>query len=84
MGPAGDGKIAVIAVVHHPSLATAHADRVIGLAGGRMVYDSADGAPLDASALRRVYGRSLPPQIVQDIDARESGDEERSTPRNVA
>ena len=84
MGPAGERKLAVIAVVHHPSLATAHADRVIGLAGGRIVYDSADGTPLDAPALRRVYGRSLPPQIVQDIDARESGDEERSTPRNVA
>ncbi len=84
MGPAGDRKTAVIAVVHHPALATAHADRVIGLAGGRTVYDSADGTPLDAPALRRIYGRSLPPQIVQDIDARESGDEERSTPRNVA
>ena len=84
MGPAGERKLAVIAVVHHPSLATAHADRVIGLARGRIVYDSADGTPLDAPALRRVYGRSLPPQIVQDIDARESGDEERSTPRNVA
>ena len=84
MGPAGERKLAVIAVVHHPALATAHADRVIGLAGGHMVYDSADGTPLDASALRRIYGRSLPPRIVQDVDARESGDEERSTPRNVA
>ena len=71
-------------MVHHPALATAHADRVIGLAGGSIVYDSADGTPLDAPALRRIYGRSLPPQIVQDIDARESGDEQRSTPRNVA
>ena len=84
MGPAGDRKIAVLAVVHHPALATAHADRVIGLAGGRIVYDSADGAPLDAPALRRVYGRSLPPQIVQDVDARERGDEQRRSPRNVA
>ena len=84
MKPVGDRKIAVLAVVHHPALATAHADRVIGLAGGRIVYDSADGGPLDAPALRRVYGRSLPPQIVQDVDARERGDEQRRSPRNVA
>ena len=84
MGSAGDREIAVLAVVHHPSLATAHADRVIGLSEGRMVYDSADDPPLDAPALRRIYGRSLPPQIVQDVNARERGDEQRRSPRNVA
>ncbi len=84
MGAAGEREIAVLAAVHHPSLATAHADRVIGLAGGRIVYDGADGTPLDASALRRIYGRGLPPRIVPNVDARESGDEERRSPRNVA
>ena len=84
MGSVRVQAITVLAVVHHPSLATAHADRVVGLAGGQVVYDSASGAPLDASALRRIYGRSLPPQIVQDVNARESGDEQRRSPRNVA
>ena len=49
-----------------------------------MVYDSADDPPLDAPALRRIYGGSLPPQIVQDVNARERGDEQRRSPRNVA
>lgn len=84
MGSARERDIAVLAVVHHPALATAHTDRAIGLAEGRIVYDSADGAPLDASALRRIYGRSLPPQIVQDVDIRERGDDQRRSPRNVA
>ena len=84
MGSAQEREIAVLAVVHHPALATAHADRVIGLAGGRVVFDSAEGALLDASALRRIYGRSLPPQIVQDVNAPERGDEQRRSPRNVA
>lgn len=82
-GSASENAITVLAVVHHPALATAHAERVIGLAGGGIVYDSADGTPLDASALRRIYGRSLPPQIVQDVNARERGDAQTS-PRNVA
>ena len=84
MGSARETETTVFAVVHHPSLATAHADRVIGLSDGRIVYDSADGTPLDASALRRIYGRSLPPQIVQDVNARDRGDEQRRSPRNVA
>ena len=84
MGSARETGTTVLAVVHHPSLATAHADRIVGLSGGRIVYDSADGTPLDASALRRIYGRSLPPLIVQDLDARERGDDERRSPRNVA
>ena len=85
VGSARENAITVLAVVHHPALATAHADRVIGLAGGGIVYDSADGTPLDASALRRIYGRSLPPQIVQDVNTRDGGDDEqRRSPRNVA
>ena len=84
LGPARENAITVLAVVHHPALATAHADRVIGLAAGRIVYDSAEGAPLDASALRRIYGRSVAPQIVQDLNPREPGDDQRRTPRNVA
>ena len=84
MGSARETETTVLAVVHHPSLATAHADRIVGLSGGRIVYDSADGTPLDASALRRIYGRGLPPQIVQDVNARERGDEQRRSPRHVA
>ncbi len=82
MGSAGENAITVLAAVHHPALATAHADRVIGLAGGAIVHDSADGAALDASALRRIYGRSVAPQIVRDVMPREDGDER--SPRNVA
>ncbi len=82
MGSAGETAITVLAAVHHPALATAHADRVIGLAGGAIVHDSADGAALDASALRRIYGRSVAPQIVRDVMPREDGDER--SPRNVA
>ena len=82
MGSAGENAITVLAAVHHPALATAHADRVIGLAGGAIVHDSADGAALDASALRRIYGRSVAPQIVRDVKPREDGDER--SPRNVA
>ena len=82
MGSARGNAITVLAALHHPSLAAAHADRVIGLAGGRVAFDSADGAPLDASALRRIYGRGVAPQIVHDPGAREDGDER--SPRNVA
>ena len=82
LGAARDNAITVLAVVHHPALATAHADRVIGLTGGGIVYDSADGAPLDAAALRRIYGRSVAPRIVQDLNVGAPGDER--SPRNVA
>ena len=51
----------VIMVVHHPSLAEKYADRIIGLAAARVVYDSCTGAPLDGAALRAIYGRSPPP-----------------------
>ena len=54
-----------IMVVHHPALAGKFAERVIGLAAGRIVYDSAQGDPLDAVALRAIYGRSLPLEPVQ-------------------
>lgn len=47
-----------IMIVHHPVLAEKHAERIIGLAGGRIAYDSVSDGPLDAVALRRIYGRS--------------------------
>ncbi len=84
MGRPGQRAVAAIAAVHHPALATAHADRVVGLARGEIVYDSAAGTPLDAPALRRIYGRSLPPQIIRDLDHRTPGDGQQRAPRNVA
>ena len=47
-----------IMIVHHPSLAEKHAERIIGLAEGSIAYDSASDGPLNAVALRRIYGRS--------------------------
>lgn len=65
----------VIMVVHHPALAERHAERIIGLANGRIVYDSATGAPLDAVALRSVYGRSPPPESVPAVAGLATGRE---------
>lgn len=59
---------ALMMIVHHPSLAQRYADRVIGLRDGRIVYDSATGAPLDARAQREIYGRNLPLEPVPDED----------------
>ena len=72
----------LVMVVHHPALAQKHAQRIIGLAGGRIVHDSDTGAALDAVALRTIYGRSLPPEPVpSDAD---DGDDRRIAPYNVA
>jgi len=51
-----------IMIVHQPALAEKHAERIIGLADGRIAYDSASDGPLNAVALRRIYGRSPTPE----------------------
>ena len=56
----------VVTIVHHPALAARHAERIIGLAGGRIVHDGDARTPLDAVALRAIYGRSLPPEQVPE------------------
>ena len=53
-----------VMIVHHPALAEKHAERIIGLAGGRIVHDSASDGPLNAIALRSIYGRSPTPEPV--------------------
>jgi phosphonate transport system ATP-binding protein len=47
--------IAAVVVLHQPSLARRFADRIVGLANGRVVFE---GAPetLDTAALTRIYG----------------------------
>jgi len=84
MGQARTRAITAIAVVHHPALATAHAERVIGLGSGQIVFDSADGEALDATALRLIYGRSLPPQIVYDLAPRGTEHAFQDPPSHVA
>ena len=84
MDQARERNATAIAVVHHPDLAAAHAERIIGLTEGRIVFDSADGEPLDAAALRRIYGRSLPPRIVQDTAPGEDERDLRDSPSDVA
>ncbi len=53
-----------IMIVHHPALAEKHAERIIALTEGRIAYDSTSDGPLNAVALRRIYGRSPTPEPV--------------------
>jgi phosphonate transport system ATP-binding protein len=57
-------KATIVMVAHHPTLALKLAERTLGLVDGRIAFDSASGAALDAAALRRIYGRSPPPEPV--------------------
>lgn len=50
----------LVMIVHHPALARRHAGRILGLRDGRLVFDSATGAALDARAEREIYGRNVP------------------------
>ncbi len=52
----GDDGIAVICSLHQPHFARQFADRVVGMAGGRIVVDSVATA-FDERALQYVYGR---------------------------
>jgi phosphonate transport system ATP-binding protein len=45
---ADDDGIAVAAVLHQPDLARRHADRIVGLTGGRITLDTAPSALTDA------------------------------------
>jgi phosphonate transport system ATP-binding protein len=56
--------LTTVMIVHQPALAKKHAERIIGLAVGRIAYDSAADGPLDAVTLRRIYGRSPAPEPV--------------------
>ena len=84
MGQARARAPTAIAVVHHPALASAHAERILGLAGGRIVFDSANGETLDAAALRRIYGRNPPPRIVAPTEPPERARERQDPPSHVA
>lgn len=76
---------ALLMVVHHPQLAARHADRVIGMATGRVLFDSANDGPLDAVALRAIYGRSLPPEPVTPLtELTNDVDDRRIPPIHVA
>jgi len=57
----------LVMIIHHPALAAGHAERIIGIANGRIVYDGDTETPLDAVALRSIYGRSIPPEPVPEL-----------------
>ena len=59
--------IAAVVSLHQVDLARRFADRVIGLAAGRVVFDDAPGA-LDAGALERIYG-GVPVAGPREIEA---------------
>jgi len=50
--------ITTIVNLHFLDLATAYADRIIGLRGGTLVFDGS-GADADADVFENIYGRSL-------------------------
>jgi phosphonate transport system ATP-binding protein len=50
--------ITTIVNLHFLDLATAYADRIIGLRGGRLVFDG-PGAECDGAVFEDIYGRSL-------------------------
>ena len=49
-----DGKTVVI-VLHDVNYASAYADRIVALAGGRVVAEGAPGEIVDATLLREVF-----------------------------
>jgi phosphonate transport system ATP-binding protein len=60
--------ITTIVNLHFLDLATAYADRIIGLRAGELVFDGpADAA--DAAAFERIYGRSLTADDTMDKEA---------------
>jgi phosphonate transport system ATP-binding protein len=50
--------ITTIVNLHFLDLATAYADRIIGLRAGELVFDG-PGSEADATVFERIYGRSL-------------------------
>jgi len=63
-GAAGAG-LTVIATLHHVEYARRFADRVLGLAEGRLVFDGAPAA-LDAAAHLRIFGDSAAARAVRE------------------
>ena len=57
----------LVMIIHHPALAARHAERIIGIANGRIVYDGDTQTPLDAVMLRSIYGRSITPEPVSEL-----------------
>ena len=58
--------IPVIASLHHIDFARRYGKRILGMAGGRMVFDG-DQESLDAEVIRSVYGGN--PEDVLEVDA---------------
>jgi iron complex transport system ATP-binding protein len=54
-----DRGVAVVAVVHDLALAGAYADRVVAMAGGRVVADGSPAEVLRGEALTRLYGHPV-------------------------
>jgi phosphonate transport system ATP-binding protein len=60
--------ITTIVNLHFLDLATAYADRIIGLRAGELVFDGPASAA-DAAAFERIYGRSLTADDTMDKEA---------------
>lgn len=56
-----DEGFTVVAILHDPNVATLYGDRLVCLAGGRIVADSGDGGSLTPQTLEMVYGMRLVP-----------------------
>ena len=63
--------------LHFLDLATAYADRIVGLRAGELVFDGS-GAEADATVFESIYGRSL---TADDTMAKEAPRYDRG-PRN--
>jgi len=59
---AADAGLTVIATLHHVEYARRFADRILGLADGRLVFDGPP-ALLDDAALARVFGEITGPAL---------------------
>jgi phosphonate transport system ATP-binding protein len=60
--------ITTIVNLHFLDLATAYADRIVGLRAGELVFDGS-GSEADASVFERIYGRSLTADDTMEKDA---------------
>ena len=60
--------ITTIVNLHFLDLATAYADRIIGLRAGSLVFDGS-GSEADATVFESIYGRSLTADDTMDKEA---------------
>lgn len=67
---ADDDGLAVAAVLHQPDLARRFSDRVLGLAGGRLVFDS-PAAEVDDEMVAGLYRSAREPMAAEATDVRE-------------